>query len=572
MPRCARARAALMQTSLSIQQDNFLHCNLSPRYHGMEQQEHSEKRPRRTFFASVKTVEAGEAYDISAERRRLRRGALTSAAVRALALAIICSFLLLASTEISVAWKTIVSTMFGHVRTWQEAGDTISALDFADAVSARLTDPTAIAMVALIFVVCGLFGLREAARHFKLLEYQSKLESINQRLHEMSLRDDLTGLYNQRALKEQLDIELERGRRSRTPLTLYMLDVDYYKNVNDRYGHIFGDQVLAQLASIVKTGLRKIDVVARYGGDELVIILPSTDEKAALYVGHRIRRSVEEHVFTLEDIRASITVSIGGATCAPDESVVKSELMRRADEALYAAKQNGRNNVSFWKREVEGQPEVASTATAAGKKLDELQKKIYALSREAREMSVESVYALAAALEAKDGYTQRHSIAVMSLSTGIARAMLLPEEEVERIRNAALLHDIGKIGIGEEILLKEGPLTDGEITAIRQHPNIGASILAPIRYLRDLVPMVRHHHERWDGRGYPTGLKGEEIPIGARILAVADAYCAMTSDRSYCSAKTRDEASAELQVRAGTQFDPKVIEIFTQAVAIATTY
>jgi diguanylate cyclase (GGDEF)-like protein/putative nucleotidyltransferase with HDIG domain len=528
----------------------------------------NDKKTEKEYFSSLDTPSDPKEVEADAASRylRLRRAALTSAGVRALALAIICTFFVFASRELIILGKTLLQPLTTPGRSWQDVGDTIGGIDVAQAIAARVHDPSYLLSGVLVLVICMLFGLWDAARHLKLLEYHLKLEATNTRLHDMSLRDDLTGLFNQRALKEQLDVELERGRRHGRPVTLLMLDVDYYKTVNDRYGHIFGDRVLAQLANIIKMSLRKVDVVARYGGDEFVIILPETDHKAALIVCQRIRKSVEDHIFALEDIRARITLSIGGATCSAAESVVKSELMRRADDALYFAKQAGRNRVSFWQAELS--PPQEHQKETAPKKLDELQKKIYALSKEAREASVESIYALAAALEAKDGYTQRHSIAVMSVATSIARAMLLPEEQVEQIRNAALLHDIGKIGVGEEILLKEGPLTDEERVIIRQHPIISANILAPIRYLRELVPMVRHHHEYWDGHGYPSGLKGEEIPLGARILAVADAYCAMTSDRPYSPAKTHDEANAEMLAKAGSQFDPQIVEALTQNVLV----
>jgi len=534
----------------------------------MEPQETDEKTKGRSFSAFDGPEQASDlGDDASLKYASLKRANLTTAAVRAFALAIICSFFVFTSRELVSVWKVIRLVLESPLRSWGEVGDALGSMDIARAIAERAQDSSYLLSVALVLAACMLFGMLSASRQLKLLDYQMKLELGNKRFHEMSLRDDLTGLYNQRALKEQLDVELERGRRHGRYLTLLMLDVDYYKHVNDRYGHIFGDRVLAELASIIKASLRKIDIVARYGGDEFVIILPETDEQAALIVCRRVLKSVEMHEFALEDIRAHVTVSIGGATCTPEESVVKSELMRRADEALYLSKQGGRNRATFWRPSAPSPLETQPHHQGATK-LDELQKRIYALSKEAREASVESIYALAAALEAKDGYTQRHSIAVMSVAAGIARAMLLSEEEVEQIRNAALLHDIGKIGVGEEILLKEGPLSEDEKVIIRQHPIIGANILAPIRYLRDLVPMVRHHHERYDGLGYPSGLKGEDIPLGARILAVADSYCAMTSERPYSVAKTSEEANAEMRGRAGTQFDPKVVEALTQNVLV----
>ncbi|TML55609.1 MAG: diguanylate cyclase [Actinobacteria bacterium] len=361
----------------------------------------------------------------------------------------------------------------------------------------------------------------------------------------LALTDPLTGLGNHRHFHERLERELAQAQARGLPLTLCLVDVDDFKRVNDRFGHPAGDAVLSQLAS----RLRQTGEAFRLGGDEFALLLPGYDEQgasaAACSVVERIGRLALDQV-------GSVTVSAGVAT-SPQHGSERDELIRLADSALYWAKEYGKNQARAYR------PDVIELA--------ELKRLASGPDRAARFRAAAS---LARAVDARNAYTGSHSQRVSELAARTARCLGLAEDQVEMTRLAASLHDLGKLAIPEELLRKPGPLTEPERMILERHPQIGFRMLESLG-VETVAEWVLHHHERWDGSGYPDGLPGEQIPLGARIIFVADAYDAMTSECVYQRRISPEDAVAELDRCAGTQFDPEIVAAFAQELALPVT-
>ena len=358
------------------------------------------------------------------------------------------------------------------------------------------------------------------------------------RLSEAALTDTLTGLKNRLALDQELHAEVERALRSDKPLSLVIGDLDYFKSVNDRLGHRAGDEALVRAGQVLLRFRRAGDSVARTGGEEFTILLPGATEHEAYLVAERMRTAVEREF--LGD-PAVLTFSFGVATY-PDHGRTADAVLEAADQALYAAKALGRNRCVIFNPEIS-----AIFAPEAGRGADEVQ--------------LATLVSLAEALDLRDTGTADHSWTVGRYCGLIAAELGLPAERVKRIEVAGTLHDIGKIGLPDAILQKPGPLGKTELAEIRTHPEIGAQILNS-RGLEDVREWVLAHHERPDGKGYPCGLTDSEIPLEAKILAVADAYEAMTADRVYRPGIDERAARAELLRCSGDQFDSRVVAAF----------
>jgi len=352
--------------------------------------------------------------------------------------------------------------------------------------------------------------------------------------------DELTGLYNHRHFHERLKEEIARSSRFGHIFSLIFLDLDLFKNYNDIRGHLAGDKVLEEIGLHVRDSIRKVDIGFRYGGDEFAIIMPQTPINSAKDMAEALRRRIADQV---DPKGTPVRCSIGVASW-PSDGLLKEELIQAADAALYRAKQSGKNRVCL-------AVEVALSEVMRIEFPSELQ----------NETMVNTIYALAATVDAKDHYTFGHSRKVSEYAGDIAEALGYPSENIVTVRTAGLLHDIGKIGISDHLLAKQGGLSAEDWALIHAHPNLGVSILRHVDSLKDCLPAVQYHHESYDGTGYPSGLKGDDIPVEARILAVADAYDAMTSPRPYRLVElTVEEALAELKRCAGKQFDPLIVD------------
>jgi diguanylate cyclase (GGDEF)-like protein len=402
--------------------------------------------------------------------------------------------------------------------------------------AAALAGPSLSWQVVLVTTVgiaatAGLVGLQRA-----------NANRLIWRLSDAAVTDALTGLMNRRGFQELIETELERARRSGQPLSLIIGDLDYFKALNDRFGHGAGDRALEQLALILDTAKRRIDTAARIGGEEFAVVLPDSDHHAAYILAERMRREVRD-TFVYEPYE--LTISLGVATFPLHGSSVEA-LVAQADEALYAAKALGRDRTVLYSDDLE---DSVPLEAAAGER------------RPAPERHSSTVLGLADVVDNRDRGNTPHSQAIGRHAAAIARELGLPEPVVERIRFSGIVRDIGKIGIPDSILQKPGWLSADDWIAMRRHPEIGASILAGAD-MEDVSEWVLSHHERPDGTGYPHGLSGPQIPFEARILAVADAYEAMTTDRVYRSAMSEEDARAELVRCAGTQFDKRVVDAF----------
>src|SRR5436189_860077 len=356
----------------------------------------------------------------------------------------------------------------------------------------------------------------------------------------LALTDPLTGLGNHRHFHERLQRELQRAEEDESCLTLCFVDVDNFKSVNDRFGHPSGDRVLQQVGGKLRQGGEAF----RLGGDEFALLLVDHDETTALAAAD----SVVARIGALDlDHIGAVTVSAGLATF-PLQGHGRDELIRLADSALYWAKEHGKNRVRIYR------PDVVELA--------ELKRLAAGPDKAARYRAAAS---LAKAVDARDTYTGSHSERVSELAARVAKRVGLDPEHVELTRLAASLHDLGKLAIPEEILRKPGALTDSERLVLERHPQIGFRMLDSLG-VDPVADLVLHHHERWDGAGYPDGMHGETIPLGARIIFVADAYDAMTSDRVYRSKRSAHAPLAELERCAGSQFDPAIVAAFAEEI------
>jgi len=365
------------------------------------------------------------------------------------------------------------------------------------------------------------------------------LRESYEELSRLANTDGLTDLGNHRYVQEALARELERAKQNRHSVAVIMMDIDSFKLFNDTHGHAAGDKVLKLVADVIRSLTHKDDVIGRFGGDKFMIIAPRLNRRRGKAIAERIRRRLSEQGVHMDSgQRLPLRLSMGIAVC-PDDSTNKEELLAYVDVSLFESKRAGGNTITLANR----QPgELAAYQDTTMGVLD----------------------GLVRAVDQKDRYTKSHSEENAEYAMLLGRALGLSETTQSALRIAGLLHDIGKIGIPDHILKKPGPLTPEEREIVQRHVVLSNLIIKGIPYAEDVGDAVANHHERWDGGGYPRGLKGEEIPLLGRIMAVVDAYSAITSDRPFRKGQSHRVAVAELRRNAGTQFDPDLIETFIE--------
>jgi diguanylate cyclase (GGDEF)-like protein len=387
-------------------------------------------------------------------------------------------------------------------------------------------------------------------QHLVLLEQvasQIAMPLENSRLYaeaeERARFDELTGLLNRRSLDEMIDNEINRHSRYGGVFSLAILDLDSFKAFNDSEGHLAGDNLLGQVGYIIRNAIRNSDQAFRYGGDEFAILLPQTNIDAASQVTERVR----EHIASdLDSGDIQITASIGLASW-PEDGISHTDIIAAADLTLYRAKWSGGNRsycASGTLSPLYFTERGTDTKDSNGSK------------------TVNMILNLAEAVDARSHHTRNHSKKVTEYALALAKSLNMRPSEMRKLEVCALLHDVGKIGISDELLNKPSELKAGEWEAVKVHPQLGANIVGHVPQLAACAAGIRHHHERYDGNGYPDGLKGDDIPLEARILAIADAFVAMTSERTYSNTLTHGNALEEIKKGAGKQFDPALVEKF----------
>ncbi len=400
---------------------------------------------------------------------------------------------------------------------------------------------------------------------------------------EQAITDGLTSLKTHRFFMQALDGEWRRSPRSGRPFSLIILDLDGFKQLNERLGHLEGDKVLTAVARVLEASSRQSNTVARYGGDQFAFLVPEATAEQAQILAERVRANLAADSYLSS---RSVTASFGIGTF-PVHGVTPEEIVRVAESGMYLAKHEKGNRV----RVASNSPDAPTTGweqQLLQAYLGVAVKRMFATGPEVfnqylarfeaatggngdNPSLMDTVTALAFTIDAKDHYTQGHSQSVSRLAAQIGQQIGLEKEELEEIRLAGILHDIGKIGVPESLLNKPSCLTPDEYELMKSHTTLGERILAPLKFkaIEAIKKIVRHHHERMDGKGYPDGLSGEDIPLGARIITIADCYDTIISDRAYKKASPLEDALEELRRGRGTQFDAKLLDAFLNSLASA---
>ena len=441
------------------------------------------------------------------------------------------------ATPLPYLWPALYAFYFFSVR-WALAHMAVLGIMFAALLVARDPGYVPVAAWATTLGTLGTVGL--------LVTYaRDRLDVLIAKLSDAARRDPLTQLLNRRGFTEVFDVELERARRTEQGLSVVVGDLDGFKQINDRFGHAAGDDALSRVGQAILRGKRSWDSAARVGGEEFAVLAPDTDEHGAYIVAERLRTAVEEE-FADADV-GPLTASFG-IVSFPVHGQTAEALLQAGDQALYAAKRLGRNRSVISSSEVPGI--LSRTSRSAG---DEAH------------VELGTLLTLAEALDVRDSGSSTHCRRVGRYAELIAREMGLPPDAVERVRLAGILHDVGRVGMPDELVSKTGPLSEREWELVRSHPEIGARMLDTTDYA-EMGQWILAHHERPDGGGYPAGRTGDEVPLEGAILGAADAYEAMTAERPYRPSLDPQAASEEMRREAGHQFDARVVDALLRVV------
>ncbi len=402
----------------------------------------------------------------------------------------------------------------------------------------------------------------ETRNHEKELELlNQKLLDSNDRLTKLAFTDTHTGLFNHRYLMETIETEYFRAKRTGKSLSIVMMDIDNFKSINDVYGHQFGDLILTQFAKKIKLAAREQDTAVRFGGEEFAIVCLDTDRISAILFGQRLIDEVSNGLFGNSKNRIRVTFSASIVSYPEDNVRNASELLGLANQLLNKAKEYGGNRVY-------SSLDISRITDRGFKDGDatNIKEKIERLNKRMSQSMVEAVFAFSKSTSIKDNYSVELLEQIVYLAIKLAERMAVPKEDINLIKQAVLLRDLGKVSISETILTKTEKLTNKEMSLLKEHPIISADIIRPVHTLYSVLPFVLYHHEHWDGKGYPLGMKDEEIPVGAQIVSIVDTFQALISDRPYHKAFGKDATIKILNESSGTQFNPYMVEKFLSVI------
>ncbi|HAJ56475.1 MAG TPA: hypothetical protein DCL35_01755 [Candidatus Omnitrophica bacterium] len=396
----------------------------------------------------------------------------------------------------------------------------------------------------------------------KLRDANLTLRALNDSLLDLSMRDVHTGVYNYRYLTERLSEEIKRAKRYFRPFSVIMSDIDFFKAVNDTYGHSFGDIVLKEFASLLKQSVRETDIVVRSGGEEFIVFLADTDPSGAAIVANKIIKAVQAAHLGDADRRVQITISIGIASY-PDVGITDSmALLAAVDEAMYQSKGKGRNQISVYSK-ISLDEKSRKQAVTEGVSYEHLKERLKAIYERNEEAILESMMPMVREADKRWGYRHGHIDKLVGHVDNIAASFSMSDKDRKNARRAALLSNLGLLTVPAKILLKKGPLTAQEYKLVKEHPLRSLEIIRDFPFLLPLGRDILHHHERFDSQGYPEGLNGGHTPLVAKMIAVAEAFEAMVNPRPYrLKVFSKEEALDLIRKESGKQLDPAVVGHF----------
>ncbi len=392
----------------------------------------------------------------------------------------------------------------------------------------------------------------------RIVKLHEEILDMHNNLKRQAIHDELTGLYNRHHMSEVLEKEFSRTLRYQTELSCLLLDLDYFKEVNDTFGHAFGDMVLREFSTCLKHEARKTDIPFRYGGEEFMLLLPNTGILGAKKVADKIRDTCEMKKYQDGKKSTTATVSIGISSVKLHKLLESKELLTLADKALYSAKAEGRNRVRVYKKKPFWIP--VDDKIRKDENLRYLKENISLILEKTKKSSIESLELLARDIGGNEH--KQHNNYVRQYINLIGEKLSLPPSIIETFKRAASIHDNFKVLLRKNLENKNRALSAEEKIEIEDHPYMLSELIGLFDFFSNEKTILLYHHENFDGTGYPEGLKENEIPLGARIFAIADAVAAMLSERSYKKQYSPEEMVKELAEHSGTQFDPMLISIF----------